>query len=92
MDYENNERWLTDGNCTKCRRADYCSKKCSAHKRSLGNFLHDEILSAIGLSPIYNELNRLNERARNDYDDRRKAKQYEKSKNKSNRKGRAKTC
>lgn len=25
---ENNERWLTDGDCTKCRRQKYCSKPC----------------------------------------------------------------
>ena len=28
-----NERWLSDGDCSKCRRANYCSKDCTATKR-----------------------------------------------------------
>lgn len=30
---EDNERWLSDGNCTYCRRKKYCSKACTAQKR-----------------------------------------------------------
>jgi radical SAM protein with 4Fe4S-binding SPASM domain len=32
---QNNERWLTDGKCSECRRKNYCSKACSAHKRRI---------------------------------------------------------
>lgn len=28
-----NEQWLSDGDCTKCRRFKYCSKLCTAAKR-----------------------------------------------------------
>lgn len=28
-----NDRWLTDGNCLHCRRADYCGKPCKAQKK-----------------------------------------------------------
>lgn len=28
MQEPDNERWLTDGDCTKCRRQNYCSKPC----------------------------------------------------------------
>jgi len=27
-----NERWLTDGDCTKCRMQSYCNKSCTACK------------------------------------------------------------
>lgn len=30
-----NERWLSDGDCGKCRRANYCNKDCSAKKNHL---------------------------------------------------------
>lgn len=27
-----NEQWLSDGNCSICRRANYCKKDCKAYK------------------------------------------------------------
>lgn len=27
-----NERWLSDGNCLLCRRAEHCGKPCKAQK------------------------------------------------------------
>ncbi len=27
------ERWLTDGDCSKCRRKEYCGTECTASKR-----------------------------------------------------------
>lgn len=32
MTTENNERWLSDGNCLLCRRAKYCKKPCKAQR------------------------------------------------------------
>lgn len=29
---DDNERWLSDGDCSKCRREKYCSKACKAQK------------------------------------------------------------
>lgn len=29
---ESRDRWLTDGDCTKCRRQKFCSKPCKRHK------------------------------------------------------------
>lgn len=29
---ETRDRWLTDGDCTKCRRQKFCSKPCKRHK------------------------------------------------------------
>lgn len=29
---ENNERWLIDGDCSKCRRQKHCSKPCRRAK------------------------------------------------------------
>ena len=26
------DSWLTSGDCKKCRRKDYCSKQCKAHR------------------------------------------------------------
>lgn len=26
------DRWLTDGDCSKCRRESYCTKACKAQK------------------------------------------------------------
>ena len=31
---EQNERWLSDGDCRQCRRKDYCSKPCTKFKRA----------------------------------------------------------
>lgn len=32
---ENGDRWLTDGDCTKCRRKKFCSKPCKRHKGAI---------------------------------------------------------
>lgn len=31
----NNEQWKTDGDCSKCRRKNYCKEKCKAYKNGL---------------------------------------------------------
>lgn len=30
---ENNEQWLSGGDCSKCRRQKYCKKPCALRKR-----------------------------------------------------------
>lgn len=88
----NDERWLIDGNCNECRRAKYCSKPCTANKRRTYNRLHDEILAVTGLGRVYNEMARLHNKASEEYDDRMRAKQFERSNKQNGRKGRSKTC
>lgn len=29
-----NEQWLLEGNCIKCRRKEYCSKPCTKYNRA----------------------------------------------------------
>lgn len=31
---QQNEQWKLEGNCTKCRRQNYCSKPCTSNKRA----------------------------------------------------------
>lgn len=30
-----NEQWKTNGDCSKCRRKNYCKEKCKAYKNGL---------------------------------------------------------
>ena len=32
-----NEQWKSGGDCTLCRRRNYCSKKCKEHKKLIDN-------------------------------------------------------
>lgn len=45
------DQWKLNGDCKKCRRAEYCRKKCTACKRAeerqikaLGNAIIDSVL------------------------------------------------
>lgn len=49
---ENNERWLTDGDCSECRRAKYCSKACTAQKRRREAIIQQMVRSATGSGTI----------------------------------------
>lgn len=33
MSDESRDRWLIDGDCSKCRRKEYCGTECTASKR-----------------------------------------------------------
>lgn len=44
---EDNERWLSDGNCTYCRRKKYCSKACTAQKRRKEAIMKEAIIRAM---------------------------------------------
>ena len=39
------ERWLSDGNCKKCRRKKYCKKPCTANKRRKESKLNSAVMS-----------------------------------------------
>jgi len=47
-----NERWLTDGDCSKCRRAKYCSKPCTRQKRRKKAILRAIIRDRTGIDRI----------------------------------------
>ena len=54
---EDNERWLSDGNCAYCRRKTYCGADCTAQKRRARAILHQLILNkAPGLKGVYKVL------------------------------------
>lgn len=42
-----NERWLTDGDCSKCRKANYCSKDCKAHNNRLGDIMRKAFMDVM---------------------------------------------
>ncbi len=46
---ENSDRWLIDGDCSKCRRRQYCSKDCTKRKRSMNRMIRDFIGVNTGL-------------------------------------------
>ena len=39
------DSWLTDGDCSSCRRNKYCSKECKRHKELCERKLRDLVLS-----------------------------------------------
>lgn len=47
-----NERWLTDGNCGKCRRQKYCSKPCTAQKRRKEAIIRAMVRDKAGITRI----------------------------------------
>lgn len=47
-----NERWLTDGNCGKCRRKSYCSKPCTRQKRRRNAIMMEFIRNRTGIDRI----------------------------------------
>ena len=46
-DIKDSEQWLTEGNCKKCRRSNYCSKSCKAHKKEEQAFVFGACYSAL---------------------------------------------
>lgn len=55
------DNWKTDGNCQKCRRAKYCGKICSAHRRSLENGIWETIKRDTGIKTLEDYLMKRNE-------------------------------
>lgn len=60
-----NERWLTDGNCLKCRRAKYCKKDCKARTTHLHEIMRKAFMDIMeeknpGYKEIMEKVNSLN--------------------------------
>lgn len=41
------EQWLLNGDCSKCRRENYCSKPCTLYKRKSKAIMHRIVKNAI---------------------------------------------
>ena len=55
---EDNERWLSDGNCAYCRRKAYCSKACTAQKRRKQAIMRQIVSGKTGSAKIRQALER----------------------------------
>lgn len=55
---EENERWLIDGDCRKCRRDPYCKKACTVRKRNGEQLMKDYIRTKTGMNHIERLLNK----------------------------------
>ena len=42
-----NEQWLEDGDCSKCRRRDYCKKRCKKSRVALQHTISDLFAKAM---------------------------------------------
>ena len=62
MILEDNERWLSDGDCSKCRKSEYCSKNCTARKKRITQEMTDFIMGKTGIRTFMNEIEKNNDR------------------------------
>lgn len=44
---DNTEQWNLQGKCNLCRRVNYCSKECTAHKRAKEAFISGMVQRAL---------------------------------------------
>ena len=44
-----NEQWKEEGNCKKCRRANYCSKPCKVAKERLREAIRAKLAEKTGM-------------------------------------------
>lgn len=56
MSDESRDRWLIDGDCSKCRRKEYCGTECAASKRRTYGYLMEAIRDKLGINQIHNVL------------------------------------
>lgn len=49
---QDNERWMSDGDCTHCRRKAYCKKACTAQKRRKEAIIRQMIERRMGIDRI----------------------------------------
>lgn len=55
---QDNEQWLLDGDCSKCRKNNYCSKPCTRHKRMINFRIKSLIFHTINdmSNGVFNEI------------------------------------
>ena len=41
------DRWLIDGDCSKCRREPYCAKDCTAYKRAMAYLMTETLMKIL---------------------------------------------
>ena len=44
---DRSEQWNLDGDCSLCRRKDYCSKPCTRNKRSTQAMIHSLVANKL---------------------------------------------
>lgn len=48
------DRWLIDGDCTKCRREKYCNKPCKKHTRrtkaDIMNYIYEKTMLGVAMN------------------------------------------
>lgn len=59
------DQWKKGGNCNECRKASYCKKKCSEHKR----FMDRAIREIIAESKIGKMMNAIHQATGSEYAD-----------------------
>lgn len=52
----NSSQWLSNGDCSKCRRKNYCSRQCSANRK----FMMKEIINQTPLKKRIEVMNEIN--------------------------------
>lgn len=56
-----NEQWKLNGDCSKCRRENYCSKPCSANKKSVDLMIMSAInekFEKTGINDVMKSINK----------------------------------
>lgn len=56
MEINESDQWLLDGDCSKCRREKYCTKRCKKQQEALNNLMYSAIREKTGLGPIFDRL------------------------------------
>ena len=51
------DRWLIDGDCSKCRRKNYCKKSCTKNKRRIQRNMQMIVYNSLGLTSLTKFLN-----------------------------------
>ena len=54
MSDESRDRWLIDGDCSKCRRKEYCGTECAASKRRTYAHIMEMVRDRLGVKKIEN--------------------------------------
>lgn len=54
-----NEQWLRNGDCSLCRRRNYCKKPCKAHKTRSDQLLRSVVFEAMADTITGNSSNRM---------------------------------